>query len=109
MLCSIVASTSAKLTLDSGNLDSAQCKAMLRDPAHVFRRMWSVEGWAKQELRGACWDRKRDNPHKEQPMHTYFEDMLAGKHCRSNWVEGTLGLPGQPPTSSYTQDAPALF
>jgi hypothetical protein len=95
-----------------GNLDSAKCRAMLRDPQHVFRRMWSVEGWAKQELKGACWDSKRDDAKTSQPMHTYFSETLAGTHCRSNWYEGNpglLGLQGRPPTSFYIEDAPALF
>ena len=95
-----------------GNLDSAKCRAMLRDPQHVFRRMWSVEGWAKQELKGACWDSKRDNAKTRQPMHTYFEEVLAGTYCGSNWYEGNpglLGLQGRPPTSFYIDDAPALF
>lgn len=95
-----------------GNLDSAKCRAMLRDPQHVFRRMWSVEGWAKQELKGACWDSKRDDAKTRQPMHTYFEEVLAGTYCGSNWYEGNpglLGLQGRPPTSFYIDDAPALF
>ena len=74
--------------------------------------MWSVEGWAKQALKGACWDRKRDDAHTEQPMHQYFEEVLAGTYCRSNWYEGNpglLGLEGRPPTSFYIDDAPALF
>ena len=95
-----------------GNLDSEKCHAMLRDPKNVFRRMWAVEGWAKQEVVGACWDRKRDNARTAQPMHTYFEETLAGKYCGSNWYEGNpglLGLKDRPPTSFYINDAPALF
>ena len=45
-------------------------------------------------------------------MHTYFEEVLAGTHCGSNWYEGNpglLGMRGRPPTSFYVDDAPALF
>jgi len=45
-------------------------------------------------------------------MHQYFEEVLAGTHCATNWYEGNpglLGLQGRPPTSFYVKDAPALF
>jgi len=34
------------LALESG-LTSAKCDAMLRDPTHLFRRMWAAEAWGR--------------------------------------------------------------
>ena len=89
---------------------------MLRDPEHVFRRMWATEGWAKMvpgSLSGAgspCWGHPRDNAGMTQPASTYFDETLAGEYCAMNWYEGNpgiLGLQGRPPT--FSQNAPALF
>ena len=34
------------LVLEAG-LTSAKCDAMLRDPSHLFRRMWAAEAWGE--------------------------------------------------------------
>ena len=89
---------------------------MLRDNAHIFRRMWATDGWAKMQpdaLTGPhspCWLHPRDDAAASQPASTYFEETLSGKYCPMNWYEGNpgiLGLRGRPPT--FSEDAPALF
>ena len=83
---------------------------MLRDPKHVFRRMWARDGWAKQTKDNACWLWRRVAPLQRQPKEQFFREALAGTHCGSNWFEGNdgvLGLQGRAPT--FTANAPALF
>ena len=62
-----------------GNLDSAKCDAMLRDPAHIFRRMWAVEGWARMVPGTACWDTHRDDANRRHAAADYFSDTLSGR------------------------------
>ena len=62
---------------------------MLRDDAHLFRRMWAHAGWgAMGGGRAACWDRVRDDPSVAQPASDFFDGARTGRHCYSNWYEG---------------------
>ena len=74
-----------------GPLDRATCAAMLQDPAHLFRRMWAAEGWASMVGPGAspaCWSVQRDGQQAQSPSQ-YFDDVLSGQWCSSNWYAGT--------------------
>ena len=93
-------------------LNSGQCFGMLRDPSHLFRKMWAAAAWAPM-LAGqpACWEMKRDQPVYQQPE-VYFSDVLSGRHCNSNWYEGNPGQLGNmnyDVTGMLTQAAPALL
>ena len=64
---------------------------MLQDPAHLFRRMWAAEGWASMVGPGAspaCWSVQRDGQQAQSPSR-YFDDVLSGRWCSSNWYAGT--------------------
>lgn len=64
---------------------------MLQDPAHLFRRMWAAEGWASMVGPGAspaCWSVQRDGQQAQSPSQ-YFDDVLSGQWCSSNWYAGT--------------------
>ena len=65
---------------------------MLRDPEHVFRRMWTAQGWARMDASPPCWSVGRDAKHSQRPEQ-YFDDVLSGRFCSSNWYEGTPGTP----------------
>ena len=52
---------------------------------HLFRRMWSAEGWGVMEKTPSCWDRQRDDMYKAQAAGTFFGDVLSGLHCNTNW------------------------
>ena len=67
---------------------------MLRDPEHVFRRMWTAQGWARTDTSPPCWSVGRDAKHAQRPEQ-YFDDALSGRFCSSNWYEGTSD-PGSP-------------
>ena len=62
-----------------GGLTSAQCSAMLRDPTHLFRRMWAAEAWGKMGGVGKdCWEVQRDGA-GSQSKDTFFEEVEAGE------------------------------
>ena len=93
----------------TGPLTSARCDAMIRNPSHLFRRMWAAEAWGRME-HGACWDSRRDDASKQQPSNVYFDETFWGTHCSMNWFEGNageLGKPGRPP--GFSDDAPAMI
>lgn len=76
-----------------GPLDTAKCAAMLQDPAHLFRRMWASRGWASMVGRlpsPACWSVGRDGQQEQRPEQ-YFDDVLSGRWCGTNWYAGTSG------------------
>eukprot|EP00966_Prymnesium_polylepis_P238654 5519330-Prymnesium_polylepis.3 len=51
----------------------------------------------------ACWAVARTVRQKEpQPAATYFDEVLSGAHCGSNWYEGNPGALGR-------QDAQPAF
>ena len=98
-------------------LTGAQCRAMLHDKTHIFRRMWAAEAWAKMSPdRPACWSVNRVIPasgkRETQDSATFFAETLAGTHCGStNWYEGNpgaLGREGTPPRFRHAE-AGALF
>jgi len=66
---------------------------MLRDPTHLFRRMWAAEAWAQQQPNAPkCWERKRDNYGRDnQTSETFFKGVFAGSMCSTNWYEGNPG------------------
>ena len=113
-------SAAAKSAPPADGLTSAQCRAMIRDETHIFRRMWAASAWAKMSKSSsssrhpACWAVNRETLNSEmQPMssETFFTETLAGTHCNTNWYEGNvgdLGKAGRLP--SYARPAaPALF
>ena len=97
---------------DIPGLNSAKCHGMLRDPTHLFRRMWAAEAWAKQTPdQPKCWGKSRDQRGAVvQPEGKYFSDILDGGICESNWYEGNgggIGKEGHPPL--FKKDANALL
>ena len=52
--------------------------------------MWAAEAWGKMvvdgEERPACWSRRReDNWWDEIHPHMYFDDVISGGICETNW------------------------
>jgi hypothetical protein len=58
--------------------------------------MWAAEAWAKQQPdEPKCWDQSRDqHGEKDQTSDVFFNDILHGTMCESNWYEVSL----RPPT-----------
>jgi len=89
---------------------------MFEDPTHIFRRMWAAEAWGKMEVNGkarpACWNRRREDAWwEEMPASVYFDDVISGRVCGTNWYEGNmneLGLQNHQP-SFPGKAAPALL
>lgn len=104
-------SAKPKAGASSKALSSEMCHAMLRDPTHLFRRMWSAEAWAHmQPGASVCWERKRDERWKPIPAATFFEEASAGTHCDSNWYEGNSGDLGKHDyRTTFAKEAPALL
>ena len=93
-------------------LTAAKCDGMLRDPTHLFRRMWAAEAWAKQYTTSAkCWERDRENyGWGWQKSERFFDDILEGNICDSNWYEGNNGaIGGQYARPTFTGDAKAVL
>lgn len=99
------------------SLTGAQCRAMLHDGTHIFRRMWAAEAWTKMERdRPACWAVNRavsaNGQRQTQDSAAFFADTLAGTHCSStNWYEGNqgaLGREGHSPTFRHPEAAGLL-
>ena len=94
----------------AGGLTAVQCNAMLRDPAHLFRRMWAAEPWGEMDGGRACWEVKRDSPTEMQRQQTYFDQAADGTHCHSNWYEGNAGqLGNQWKMPRFSSAAPAVL
>jgi len=95
----------------NGKLNSAKCDAMLRDPTHLFRKMWDAVPWQNRHShRPTCFARKRDDNTRAQDPAIYFRDVKSGKHCQSNWYEGNFGELGfQDALPRFTAPAPALL
>ena len=85
--------------------------ALMRTPAHLFRRMWAADSWAANGPGdAACWERQRDAPRQRLPPGTFFQQAEAGSFCKSNWYEGhsgSLGQAGRLP--KFAKPAPALL
>lgn len=79
------------------HLTSEECTFLMRDPQHLFRKMWAAASWAPMQAKQpACWDVKRDDDGARQKPETYFEEAFTGMHCDSNWYEGNQGELGRP-------------
>ena len=77
---------------DATLLSSAKCDAMLRDPKHLFRHMWASSAWelmVEGRGLGSCWNVARDGDFEAQGAHDYFDGVLGGSTCLTNWYEGT--------------------
>ena len=92
---------------------------MLRDDTHLFRLMWAAEPLMQREqphadgrpVRPSCWDVSRDQrgAHRSS-AEAYFQGVLQGSSCGTNWYEGNPGELGQrykPPF--FESNAPALL
>ena len=94
-------------------LNASWCDAALMHPSstHLFRRMWAAESWAPMEPgKPACWERRRDAPHRRLKPEVYFEQAENGTFCKTNWYEGHAGRLGQPELlPDYDAFAPALL
>lgn len=102
-------------TMWPGNLTADKCDAMLRDDKHLFRRMWSAQGWTRfLPGRPACWDIARSTVFKgatflQQEPNLFFDQALEGVFCETNWL---LGAPEQDDSArvpTYDLPAPALL
>ena len=94
-----------------GKLNQDKCEAMIRDPSHLFRKMWNVDPWWFRHADSpTCFERKRDDNSQGQPTAQYFAEVKAGANCGDNWFEGSpgaLGKRGKPP--NFSGMAPALL
>ena len=93
-------------------LSASWCEeALMRRPTHLFRRMWAAASWAPMQPGApACWERRRDAPHRRLKPVQYFQETANGTHCATNWYEGhagPLGEAGHLPR--FAQPAPALL
>ena len=86
-------------------LSSERCSAMMRDPEHLFRRMWAAQGWGKWDDQSACYERSRHDHDKFQSADDFFLDALTGAQCNSNWYDGNW----QMPKFHFLSEAPALL
>jgi len=85
------------------------CDDMLRDPQHIFRRMWAAEPWGEMSESPPCWTRVRDSWWGYQSTSKYFDDLESGTHCFSNWYEGNEGRLGRRGPLFGATDAPAVL
>jgi len=71
-------------------LSPAVCERLLRDPGHLFRRMWGIESRDQnQHVHDACYTRDRAAGYKVVPTDQFFEDVFSGRYCQStDWYEG---------------------
>lgn len=96
-----------------GNLNAAMCHAMLHDPKHLFRRMWAADAWGKMSEGPPCWSKVRDQSWLRQPSHEYFEQVVTGANCNTNWYEGNNGWLGRsnvlPRFGGKGEGAPAVL
>ncbi|KAL1524411.1 hypothetical protein AB1Y20_019306 [Prymnesium parvum] len=94
-------------------MNGDDCRSMLRDKTHMFRRMWAAEAWSHISSGPSCWDIQRDSSTQRQPASKYFEETIRGDHCDSNWYEGNpnwrLGDPNRHLPMYFTGPAPALL
>lgn len=89
-----------------------RCNKMMRNPSHIFRRMWSVEPWGRLTTSSgiACWNRRRDAPKEHALPSTFFSQALNGTYCDSNWYVGHAGQLGKHwSRPHFTAPAPALL
>lgn len=114
-------------------LSSRKCHAMLKDPSHVFRLMWSATPFANRRAgMPTCFERQRDS---KRPINaqSYFRclfspshsstfthvtgfpwvpmrdsDTLQTKFCNSNWYNGNEGDLGRQ-TPRFSAPAAALL
>jgi len=87
-------------------LSPAVCERLLRDPGHLFRRMWGVHS-RHQNHKGdpACWSRARDADWVSQLPEQYFEDIFSGRYCQlTDWYDGSPFAHG-----IFRRAAPALL
>ena len=62
----------------SGQLTSAKCTAMMRNPDHKFYRIWSPNGWSvRQPGTAACWDVDWTND--------WFDWIANVPNCDQSW------------------------
>ncbi|KAL3926055.1 MAG: hypothetical protein SGPRY_003489 [Prymnesium sp.] len=88
--------------------DKWKCHAMLKDPSHVFRLMWSATPFANRRAgMPTCFERQRDS---KRPINaqSYFSDTLQTKFCNSNWYNGNEGDLGRQ-TPRFSAPAAALL
>lgn len=72
-------------------LTSAKCDAALRDPAHLLRHMWAAAAWEPMGEGPDCWSTRRDSEGINQSASIFFDELVSGAHCESNWYEGNRG------------------
>ena len=96
-----------------GPLDTAKCEAMLRDPSHIFRRLWAAKPYAfRHRGQPTCFERSRDEEgNRPIDPRVFAEETRNGTHCDVNWYEGNEGLLGAAGRTPYFSNtiAPALF
>ena len=58
-----------------GKLTPKKCDAMLKDPTHLFRKMWDAEPWMQRHpWTPSCFQRKRDGFWEPQKTHVFFQE-----------------------------------
>jgi len=84
---------------------------MLKDPTHIFRRMWAAEPWGAMDEGDACWNIDRHGKVRQKGR-TFFDAVDQGLYCDSNWYEGSGYGPWDLPdggSSESSSNAPALL
>ena len=93
-----------------GPLSAARCDAMLRSSQHLLHNMWAVEAWlVTSNQSNRCWSVDRENWQRRQPASSFFDGMVSGRFCDSNWYRGNAGELGRRKAPNYTAPAPALL
>ena len=83
------------------SLTSNKCHALMSDPTSKFWTLWGSKAWEKlPNGENGCWTGGGD----------FFENVLGGGQCDTNWYEGAKGNLGRPEMRPpFTAEAPALL
>lgn len=86
---------------------------MLRDPSHIFRRLWAAKPYAfRHSFQPTCFERSRDEGGRRAiDPRVFANETRDGTHCDVNWYEGNEGVLGAAGRTPYFSNiiAPALL
>ena len=84
-------------------LTSNKCHALMSDPMSKFWTLWGNTAWEKlPNGKPGCWTGRFGE--------AYFDHILSGGQCDTNWFEGAKGALGRQETRPpFTTEAPALL
>lgn len=79
----------------SSKISPATCDVLLSDPQGMLKQMWNRVGWRQIRGEEPCWG--WDDPD------AFFDNVIAGTTCNSNWYEGSIGW------QQFHSDAPGVL